>query len=258
LTRSRTGIGDRASSAGIDTAHLGAYAGTSVGGFNLRAGAAYALHDIDTGRQLMFPGFFDRAAAHYEGGTGQLFGEVGYGPAFGHVAVEPFAGAAWVRARTDGFAETAGLSALSGFGTSQSVGYSSLGVRAATRYVLQNGIVLIPRATLAWQHAFDDVTPPPRWRSKTPASGSASPACRSRATSRWSRAGSTCASTPTPRSACSPAMSAATPSRAISPGTSDQQISDQRDSHRLASDHCVWRDHRNSLRRIFPTLLLGN
>ena len=64
-------------------------------------GGAYAFHTIDTDRTIAFPGFFDRATAHYDGGTGQIFGEAGYGFAFGKVAVEPFAGGAWVRLDTD-------------------------------------------------------------------------------------------------------------------------------------------------------------
>jgi len=158
-THSSVGINDRASSAGIDSAHLGAYAGTSIAGFNLRSGAAVAFHTIDTSRTVLFPGFLDQATAHYDGNTGQVFGEVGYGLAYGPVAVEPFAGAAWVRVATDGFAEAAGPSALAGSGNADSVGYSSLGARAATSWILQNGFALIPRASLAWQHAFGDVTP---------------------------------------------------------------------------------------------------
>jgi uncharacterized protein with beta-barrel porin domain len=73
---------------------------------NLRAGGTYAFHAIDTDRTIVFPGFFDRATARYGGGTGQIFGELGYGCAFGNVAVEPFAGGAWVRLDTDGSGRT--------------------------------------------------------------------------------------------------------------------------------------------------------
>jgi subtilase-type serine protease len=37
------------------------------------------------------------------------------------------------------------------------VGYSTLGVRAASLVPLWNGMVLIPRASAAWQHAFSIV-----------------------------------------------------------------------------------------------------
>jgi uncharacterized protein with beta-barrel porin domain len=40
------------------------------------------------------PGFFETDTAHYDDLTGQMFGEAGFGFAFGKVVVEPFAGAA--------------------------------------------------------------------------------------------------------------------------------------------------------------------
>jgi uncharacterized protein with beta-barrel porin domain len=60
-TNSSVSVDARSSSAGIDTAHLGAYAGASFGAFNLRGGAAYGFHSIDTSRTIIFPGFLDGA-----------------------------------------------------------------------------------------------------------------------------------------------------------------------------------------------------
>ena len=56
----RTDVNDatRASSADIDTFHLGAYAQTRLGAVNLRGGAAFAWHEIDTSRAIIFPQFF--------------------------------------------------------------------------------------------------------------------------------------------------------------------------------------------------------
>ncbi|MFG1429406.1 autotransporter outer membrane beta-barrel domain-containing protein, partial [Roseixanthobacter glucoisosaccharinicivorans] len=48
---------------------------------------------------------------------------------------------------------------LSGASTSSGVGYSSLGLRAATSIALSNGMVLAPHASAAWQYAFGDVDP---------------------------------------------------------------------------------------------------
>ena len=158
-THSSLSVDARASSAGIDTAHLGAYAGASIGAFNLRGGATYAFHTIDTSRTIAFPGFFDSARAHYDGGTGQVFGEVGYGLALGRIAAEPFTGLAWVHLQTGGFAETGGVAALNGSGSKDDVGYSTLGARMATSFLLANGMALIPRASAAWQHAFNDIAP---------------------------------------------------------------------------------------------------
>jgi outer membrane autotransporter protein len=151
---------DGRGSATVDTAHVAGYAGASAGALNLRAGAAYAWHTINTDRTIVFPGFFDRATASYDAGTGQVFGEVGYGVTAANIAWEPFAGAAWVRFHNNSFAETGvGGVALSSGGNTFEVGYSMLGLRAASVIPLSNGWVLVPRASAAWQHAFDNVTP---------------------------------------------------------------------------------------------------
>ncbi len=105
------------------------------------------------------PGFTDRATARYGVGEAQVFGELGYGVALGTIAAEPFAGLAWVHLNTGSFTEAGGVSALTGSGNSDDVGYSTLGARAATDFRLSNGMALIPCALLAWQHAFGEVTP---------------------------------------------------------------------------------------------------
>jgi subtilase-type serine protease len=157
-TGSRNNLDGRGS-ASVETAHVAGYGGWSFGALNLRAGGAYAFHAIDTGRTIAFPSFFDRATARYDGGTGQIFGELGYGFAVGNVAVEPFAGGAWVRLDTDGAAERATTAGLNIAANSFDVGYSTLGIRAASMIPIGDGMVLIPRASAAWQHAFDSVTP---------------------------------------------------------------------------------------------------
>ena len=75
------------------------------------------------------------------------------------VAVEPFAGLAWVHLQTDDFTEKGGAAALTASSSSSDVGYTTLGLRLATNWVLQNGMVLMPRASLAWQYGFGDLTP---------------------------------------------------------------------------------------------------
>ena len=55
-----------------------------------------------------------RRSASFHGNVGQVFGEVGYGMAFGHVAVEPLAGLAYVHVRDGSFLESGGVAALSG------------------------------------------------------------------------------------------------------------------------------------------------
>jgi outer membrane autotransporter protein len=157
-TASRNNLDGRGS-ANVETGHLMGYGGWRFGALNLRAGGAYAWHTIDTDRTIAFPGFFDRATAHYNGGTGQIFGEAGYGFAFGKIAVEPFAGAAWVHLKTDAFNERGGAAALTVAASAFEVGYSTLGIRAASMIPLAADMMLVPRVSVAWQHAFNDVTP---------------------------------------------------------------------------------------------------
>jgi fibronectin-binding autotransporter adhesin len=158
-TNSSLSVSGRASSANIDTAYVAAYAGTSFWAWNLRLGATFAWNTIGTSRAIMFPGFSEQTSARYGAGEAQVFGELGYGMTFGSIAAEPYAGLAWVHLDTRSFTETGGVSALAGTGNKDDVGYSTLGARAATYYPLQNGMALIPRASVSWQHAFGAVTP---------------------------------------------------------------------------------------------------
>ena len=153
---------DGRGSGNVETGHLMGYGGWSFGALNLRAGGAVAWHTIDTNRSVAFPGFFDSLTANYNGRTGQIFGEAGYGFAFGNVAVEPFAGAALVSLRTDGANERGGPAALAIAANSFDAGYSTLGIRAASMIPLAYDMMLVPRASLAWQHAFNEVTPDAR------------------------------------------------------------------------------------------------
>ena len=159
FSEARMNVSARQSSATVDSGHAAIYGGNSFGAFNLRAGAAYAYHRIDATRSILFPGFADRATANYDGGTGQVFGEIGYGFELGNVAIEPFAGLAWVQTRTNRFTETGGPAALAGLSNTEQTGTSTLGARFATTFTLVNGMVLVPRLSAAWQHAFDEVTP---------------------------------------------------------------------------------------------------
>src|SRR5215467_6020874 len=159
-TNASTTVSARASSANIDSAYFAGYGGTSFGSLNFRSGAALAWHTIGTSRSIAFPGFSEQSSARYSAVSGQVFGEVGYGMSFGNIAVEPFAGLAWVYLNTESFNETGGgLAALGASGTQDDVNYATLGARWASTYLMPNGMTLMPRASLAWQHAFGTVTP---------------------------------------------------------------------------------------------------
>ena len=80
-TGSSTNVSALASSAQVDTGLIAGYAGTSWGAFNIRLGGTYGINSVYTTRQIAFPGFMDRDTARFNAGTGQVFGEVGYGTA---------------------------------------------------------------------------------------------------------------------------------------------------------------------------------
>jgi len=156
---SNVDVDARYSSADVESYHLGGYLGGMAGSFALRGGGMWAWSDIDTSRAVVFPGFFERQTASYDADTGQLFGEVAYPTQMGGIALEPFGGLAFVSVDTGTFRERGGrLASLRGLDTDQDVGYSTLGLRAAS--TMHWGATLVtPHLSAAWQHAFDDVTP---------------------------------------------------------------------------------------------------
>jgi len=160
-TNSFLDIADLASSANINTGHVAGYAAAAFGPWNVRGAAAGAFSALDTGRSVAFPGFTDSASASYDATTAQVFGEVGYGLALGPIAAEPLAGLAFVHLNTGGFTEGGGTgaAALGGSSGTDDVGYSTLGARAASAWVVAPDMTLIPHAAALWQHAIGPVTP---------------------------------------------------------------------------------------------------
>lgn len=161
-SQSDADVDDLASALSTDSLLVALYAGTDAGPWNLRLGASYAFNQIDSRRTIAYPGYTDQASAEYDGGTAQAFAEVGYGIAVRDFAVEPFAGLAWVNLDTDGFTESGAAAGLIASSGSSSVGYSTLGVRAATAMALSGDMALEPYVSVAWQYAFGDVTPSAR------------------------------------------------------------------------------------------------
>lgn len=157
-TQSNFSIEERASSGSSDNAHLGIYAGAKWGRVALRGGLAYAWHDIETARRVAFGGLSEQLKGDYDAGTFQAFGEAGYRIDTAVASFEPFAALAHVSLRTDSFAETGGISAVTAKSQTTSVSYTTLGLRASTDFVLA-GMGATARGTLGWRHAFGDVTP---------------------------------------------------------------------------------------------------
>ena len=156
---SNVDVDARYSSAQVRSYHLGGYLGGNAGAFALRGGGMWAWSDIDTSRAVVFPGFFERQKASYNADTGQIFGELAYPIAMRGLGVEPFAGLAYVSVDSDNFHEHgASLASLNARNTDENVGYTTLGLRAA-RTMRWGAMLVTPHLSVAWQHAFDDVTP---------------------------------------------------------------------------------------------------
>ena len=113
-TNSSLDIDAQWSSADIDAAHLAGYLAAHSGPWNLRTAVAASFSDPDVNRSMVFPGFVGTATADNSASTALIFGEVGYGVAVGQVALEPFAGLAYVHLNTDSFSETGGAGFANG------------------------------------------------------------------------------------------------------------------------------------------------
>ena len=156
---SNVDVDARYSSADVESYTLGGYVGGMAGSFALRGGGMWAWSNIETSRAVVFPGFYERQKASYDADTGQLFGEVAYPTQrwapwrSSRSAVSPI-----VSVDTDSFKEHGGsLASLRG-STDQDVGYSKLGVRAATT-MQWGGMTITPNGSVAWLHAFSGLTP---------------------------------------------------------------------------------------------------
>lgn len=142
-----------------DNYDLALYGANRFGAVNLRYGASYTWHDISTSRGVALPGLYQSLSADQKGGTGQVFGELGYGLKMaGGSVVEPFAGLAYVHLDLDGFTESGGSAALTSGGLTQDNTLTTLGVRASQDFSAGTTRLSV-RGSLAWQHAFGDLAP---------------------------------------------------------------------------------------------------
>ncbi len=147
------------SSASVDSYYLSLYGGAQYGAVGVRGGASYTWYRVNSDRYPSFTGFSDHNSAGYNANSAQVFGEVGYAIPLGRVALEPFAGLAYVRLHTDGYSESGGAAALKSDGDTSNIGFSTLGLRAATQLgVLASG-TFTARGMVGWRHAFGSVRP---------------------------------------------------------------------------------------------------
>lgn len=159
LGRSRLNLDARASRATSNDYHLGVYGGGQWGGFSLRAGAAYNLRDLDVRRSVAFNDFNDSLSTSYKMGVAQIFGEIGYRINAGAVAIEPFAGLAYVNVDTDAGSESGGSTALSVRDGQADAVFSTLGLRASAALGRSDGMGTSLHGSVAWRRTHGDLVP---------------------------------------------------------------------------------------------------
>lgn len=143
------------STAKTDSYHVGVYGGNQWDNTALRVGASYSWNKLDTQRNVGFTGFSESLKSSYDASTTQIFGEIGQKMDMGGLALEPFAGLAYVNVDTKDLRENGGAAALHSGGGSTDSTFSTLGVRASTSLSASTRL----RGTLGWRHAFGDKTP---------------------------------------------------------------------------------------------------
>lgn len=157
-SRTNFDVNDRHSSGASDNYHVGLYGGSAWGALGFRSGLAYTWHDIDTTRNVTFPGFSDRLSSDYNAGTFQAFSELSYGVEVGGARFEPFANLAYVNFDANGVRENGGAAALNGSGASMDTTFTTLGLRPSASFKLGETAVTA-RGLLGWRHAFGDTVP---------------------------------------------------------------------------------------------------
>lgn len=156
----KTSVDDRSSHADTESYTAALYGGKrwNLGGdsVNLRLGAAYTHHKVDSTRRIDLAGG-QSLKADYSVNSVQLFSELGYDV---HIddgtRVGPYAQLAWTSQRAGAFQESGGSGALKGERQRDGVVTGSLGLRGATSFTLFKQPAAL-RGSLAWVHADGDV-----------------------------------------------------------------------------------------------------
>lgn len=152
-------IADRSSTATSSNYHVGAYGGGEIENVTLKFGAAYSQHEVAVRRNVTMPGFAESLFSSRLGGTGQVFGEIGYKFAFDSgIIVEPFVNLAHASIASGGFTEQGGTSALSGSASYASSTHLTIGVRGETSFSIGE-ISATAKGMVGWRQALGGIDP---------------------------------------------------------------------------------------------------
>jgi outer membrane autotransporter protein len=143
-----------ASSADSDTYQVGLYGGTAWGDVAFRTGLAYAWNDISTSRTAVSGGIPQVLTADYGTSTAQAFGELAYLFDFGSTTLEPFANAAVVGTQSAGFSEQGGTAALSTAASSNVAAFTTLGLRAAAKFIAGETTLVTISGAAGWRQGW--------------------------------------------------------------------------------------------------------
>lgn len=156
--RTHTTADARNASADVDSYTLGAYAGRYFGPVHTKFAATYAVNAVGSQRDIAFGVFSDTVKANYLSRTFQVLGEVGYRFGDDKAWQEPFIGAEILNLQTFGFTESGGAAALSVGSASQTLGVTTVGVRAGGEIgTTEDGTTISYNAALGWRHAFGEL-----------------------------------------------------------------------------------------------------
>lgn len=143
-----------ASSADSKTYQVGLYGGTAWGDVAFRTGMAYAWNDVSTIRTVVSGGATQVLTAGYGTSTAQAFGELAYMFDFGGTTLEPFANAAVVGTQSAGFIEQGGAAALSTLGSTNVAAFTTLGLRAAAKFVADETALVTVSGAAGWRYGL--------------------------------------------------------------------------------------------------------
>ncbi|MDF7673421.1 autotransporter domain-containing protein [Acetobacteraceae bacterium ESL0709] len=145
------------SSGNSNNVSVGAYSGGKIGDFRLTTGADYSWNMITTNRRFTIAGYGDSLHAHYNGGTAQVYADLAYPMHVGRVTqLEPFLNTSYVNLHTNRFRETGNYGMLKGRAKDDSVFYTTLGVRASTKVMVEN-VIIAPHVMVAYRHAVGNL-----------------------------------------------------------------------------------------------------
>jgi outer membrane autotransporter protein len=142
----------RNSHADITTYGIALYGASDIGErIHFMYGAAYAVHNLKTDRQLTLTAVPQLLKSEYDVHTADLFLEAGYTFDQGDWRVEPYVGFNWMYLSQDEFQEGGGTSALFSDEHNDRIAVTSVGVRGHMKL----GRTVL-NADLAWQHTWSD------------------------------------------------------------------------------------------------------